>query len=90
MTLKCDCCGFVGEFADGEDAYRAGWDCPPHFTGYVSCNLCPGSYIVLGETYLHEPDHERWAIGGRPAEWQIPRDRDGLIITGIPRKSKAN
>lgn len=44
MKLKCECCGFEQEFKDGEEAFQAGWDAPPHFSQYVSCNLCPGSW----------------------------------------------
>lgn len=71
-TLKCQCCGFEQEFADGEGPFVLGWDAPPHFTGYVCCNLCPGSWVVLGETHLHAAAHEKWAIEGRPAEWETP------------------
>lgn len=72
MTLKCQCCGHEQEFKDGEEAFQAGWDCPPHFTGYVCCDLCPGSFVVLGITHQHEPEHKRWAIEGRPAEFTPP------------------
>ena len=48
MKLKCQCCGFEQEFDSREAAFQAGWDAPPHFTGYVTCNLCPGVCIVMG------------------------------------------
>jgi hypothetical protein len=54
MKLKCQCCGHEREFKDGEEAFQAGWDAPPHFTGYVCCELCPGSWVVLGETHRHQ------------------------------------
>jgi hypothetical protein len=72
MKLKCQCCGFEQEFLDGEAAFKAGWDAPPHFSGYISCDLCPGSLIVMGQTHKHAPDHERWAKEGRPKEFEVP------------------
>jgi hypothetical protein len=72
MELKCQCCGFIKEFQDGEEAFLDGWDCPPHFTGYVCCDLCPGSFVVLGCTSKHAETHERWLKEGRPTEFQIP------------------
>jgi hypothetical protein len=80
MKLTCQCCGFTQYFDDGEVAFHAGWDCPPHFTGYVCCNLCPGSFVVLGMTDKHKADHERWKRDGRPAEFQIPMDEEGKRI----------
>lgn len=74
MTLTCDCCGFSQEFIDGEEAFEAGWDAPPHFSQYVSCNLCPGSWIVLGEIHKHGPAHDKWRREGRPKEFQIPEE----------------
>ncbi len=77
MTLTCQCCGFEQDFTDGEQAFNEGWDCPPHFTGYVCCNLCPGSFVVMGLTHLHHGAHERWAREGRPAEFEmVPEDVD--------------
>ena len=73
MKLKCECCGFEKDFVDGDEAFYAGWDCPPHFTGYVCCDLCPGSFVVLGITYKHQEAHERWKISGRPAEFEPPK-----------------
>jgi hypothetical protein len=72
MTLKCQCCGFEKEFADGEEAFQAGWDAPPHFSGYVACDLCPGSFVVLGMTDQHSAAHEKWKREGRPAEFEPP------------------
>lgn len=53
MKLKCDCCGFEREFASANDAFQAGWDAPPHFTGYVTCELYPAAFVVLGRTREH-------------------------------------
>ena len=75
MLLTCECCGFSAEFVDGEEAFQAGWDSPPHFTGYVCCNLCPGSFVVLGCTQRHTEAHERWKTEGRPKEFQIPEEQ---------------
>ena len=74
MKLKCQCCGFEATFQDGEAAFVAGWDAPPHFTGYVCCDLCPGSFVVLGITHRHAAAHEHWKQVGRPAEFEIPED----------------
>jgi hypothetical protein len=71
MNLKCQCCGFERQFADGEAAFEAGWDAPPHFTGYVACNLCPAVCIVLG--LPHRVAHAMWAREGRPAEFSIAK-----------------
>lgn len=76
MKLKCQCCGFEQEFKDGEEAFRAGWDAPPYFTGYVACNLCPGSWVVFGETAKHAAAHARWEQEGRPAEFEWPRNEE--------------
>jgi hypothetical protein len=83
VELTCVCCGFTQEFADGEAAFQAGWDAPPHFTGYVACNLCPAAFIVLGKTQeLHAEIHEKWAREGRPDHFSQetcirPQDRIG-------------
>ena len=74
MILTCQCCGFSQEFKDAEEAFKIGWDAPPHFTGYVCCNLCPGSFVVLGLTYRHTKVHEIWKAHGRPKEFQIPEE----------------
>ena len=72
VKLICECCGFIQEFTDLEEAFDKGWDAPPHFTGYVCCDLCPGSFLSLGITYLHEKAHKKWAVEGRPKEFEIP------------------
>lgn len=46
MTLKCEACGVEKEFADAEEAFRDGWDAPPHFP-YVGCDKCPGAPIFI-------------------------------------------
>lgn len=74
IRLTCDCCGFSEHFQDGQDAFEQGWDAPPYFTGYVGCNLCPGSYIVLGRTDRHAPLHEKWNREGRPEAFDSERD----------------
>ncbi len=71
MKLTCDCCGISAEFVDGEAAFQAGWDAPPHFTGYVACDLCPAVCIVLGAS--HATAHALWAKEGRPAEFSIAK-----------------
>lgn len=76
MTLKCDCCGFEQEFSDPGEAFNIGWDCAPYFTGYVSCNLCPASYVVLRQTERHAAAHKKWQEEGRPAEFELPDDVD--------------
>lgn len=77
MELTCQCCGFKKEFPDGEAAFQAGWDAPPHFTGYVCCDLCPGSFVVLGCTEKHTAAHEKWKAEGRPMDFVPPIDFDG-------------
>lgn len=73
LRLKCMCCNFEQTFKDGEEAFSQGWDAPPHFTGYICCNLCPASHLVLGEkNTAHEQQHERWARDGRPEDFEIP------------------
>lgn len=71
MKLKCDCCGFEQEFTDGEAAFEAGWDAPPHFTGFVCCHLCPAVCVVLGMP--HNKAHALWKHEGRPEEWTIAK-----------------
>ena len=66
IKLTCDCCNFSQEFKDGQEAFEKGWDAPPYFSQYISCNLCPGSFIVLGKTSLHNAEHKRWEEKGRP------------------------
>jgi hypothetical protein len=71
MILKCQCCGFEAKFTDGEAAFEAGWDAPPHFTGYVCCNLCPAVCVVL--RLPHEAAHAMWAREGRPVEFSVAK-----------------
>ena len=66
MFLKCECCKFEKEFLHGDSAFRAGWDAPPFFTGYVTCDLCPASFALFQQTNQHEAAHARWKIEGRP------------------------
>ena len=69
MKLKCQCCGFEQDFDSLETAFQAGWDAPPHFTGYVTCDLCPAVCIVAGLS--HEKAHEHWQKYGRPTEFNL-------------------
>ncbi len=69
MKLKCQCCGFEQEFDSQEAAFQAGWDAPPHFTGYVTCNLCPGVCIVMGLS--HAKAHDHWQKYGRPMDFNL-------------------
>jgi hypothetical protein len=72
MRLKCMCCGFEQDFLDAEEAFQKGWDAPPHFTGYVACNLCPASIlIIIDGPERHAQVHKRWAEGGRPDDFSI-------------------
>lgn len=66
VFYKCNCCGFVQEFNSKEEAFDQGWDIPPYFTGYITCNFCPAAYVVLGQTWKHKEIHEKWAKEGRP------------------------
>jgi peptide subunit release factor 1 (eRF1) len=47
VKLKCEGCGVEAEFNSGDEAFRAGWDCPPMFTGVVTCPKCPSAPILL-------------------------------------------
>ena len=47
VKLKCEGCGVEAEFGSGDEAFRAGWDCPPMFTGVVTCPKCPSAPILL-------------------------------------------
>lgn len=76
VKLTCQCCGYAREFEDGQAAFDAGWDAPPTFTTHVSCDLCPGSWIVLGCTGMHAAAHARWEREGRPAEFEWPRKEE--------------
>lgn len=71
LTLKCQCCGFEQVFDDAEDAFQKGWDAPPHFTGYVACDLCPASILIMQGPQGHEAVHKRWAVEGRPREFDV-------------------
>jgi hypothetical protein len=77
MNLKCQCCGVEKDFPDGEAAYRAGWDAPPHFTTHVCCDLCPAVCVVLRAS--HAKAHALWEKEGRPSEFTVAKcgtDRD--------------
>jgi len=63
MLLTCQCCSVTTEFVDAEEAFNKGWDAPPHFTGYISCNLCPISFLYGVD---HTPIHVKWTQEGRP------------------------
>lgn len=69
MKLKCQCCGHEAEFADGEAAFDAGWDAPPHFNQHVCCNLCPAVCVVMGAG--HTKAHAHWAKEGRPDDFTL-------------------
>jgi hypothetical protein len=70
VILKCLCCGFEAEFPDAEAAFKAGWDCPPHFTASpICCDLCP-SVAAMGMVD-HSAAHERWEREGRPREFDM-------------------
>lgn len=71
MKLKCQCCGIEQEFKDGEEAFKEGWDAPPHFTGYVCCKLCPAVCVVIG--LPHTKAHALWEKEGRPAEFTVEK-----------------
>lgn len=71
MKLKCQCCGVEQEFKNGEEAFTAGWDAPPHFTGFVACNLCPAICLVRKRT--HHKAHALWAKEGRPKEFTVAK-----------------
>lgn len=71
ITLKCQCCGFEQNFDDDEAAFDAGWDAPPHFSQYISCNLCPAICIIMGES--HAKAHALWAVEGRPPEFNVAK-----------------
>lgn len=66
VTLTCECCQVTVTFTSAQAAQDAGWDCPPHVSKWVACNLCPSSLIVLGEISRHARAHRRWREYGRP------------------------
>lgn len=45
ITLKCQGCGREETFESPARAFEAGWDCPPYFTGYITCDSCPISTV---------------------------------------------
>lgn len=75
ILLTCECCGFVQQFKDGEEAFEAGWDAPPHFTQFIVCSLCPTAGIVLSmsagnaKDSMHKKAHAHWRDHGRPEEF---------------------
>jgi len=71
MKLMCQCCGIEKEFADDEEAFQQGWDAPPHFSGYVCCDLCPAVCVVLGAS--HRLAHADWEKHGRPDRFSVVR-----------------
>jgi hypothetical protein len=71
FMLRCQCCGIERQFSDEEDAFKAGWDAPPHFTGYICCDLCPAVCIVLGQP--HTKAHALWAKEGRPTQFSVAK-----------------
>lgn len=71
MKLKCQCCGIEREFADAEEAFKAGWDAPPHFTGHVCCHLCPAVCVVMGLS--HSKAHALWEREGRPEKFSVAK-----------------
>ena len=101
MIYTCQCCGFQQEFADGEAAFKGGWDTAPHYTGLELCNLCPASLVVLKES--HASVHARWEVEGRPPtftqesclepEYRVPQaelDAMKLILDRIQAAREAN
>ncbi len=71
MLLKCQCCGYEQEFKDGEEAFQAGWDAPPHFTGFICCHLCPAVCVVMNKG--HTMAHALWEREGRPKQWTFAK-----------------
>ena len=47
VKLKCEGCGVEAEFNSAEEAFHAGWDCPPRFPWIVTCPKCPSAPILL-------------------------------------------
>jgi hypothetical protein len=71
MKLKCQCCGIEEEFQDGEEAFKKGWDAPPHFLFHVTCNLCPAVCVVMGAP--HDLAHDLWSKEGRPEHFSVAK-----------------
>ncbi len=67
MKLRCQCCGIEREFKDGEEAFQAGWDAPPHFSTHICCDICPAVCLVLNAG--HTKAHAYWEKHGRPKEF---------------------
>ncbi|MBI4728744.1 MAG: hypothetical protein HY775_04485 [Acidobacteria bacterium] len=66
MHLVCECCGYPREFRDADEAFEAGWDCRPYFSGPIICELCPSTLVTLRMTDRHERAHSEWMASGRP------------------------
>jgi hypothetical protein len=47
LKLKCERCGVEADFKSAEEAFRAGWDCPPIFPGVITCPNCPSAPILF-------------------------------------------
>ncbi len=47
VKLKCEGCGVEAEFSSTKEAFEAGWDCQPMFTGVITCPNCPSAPILL-------------------------------------------
>ena len=45
IAIKCQGCGKEETFESPAAAFEAGWDCPPYFTGYITCDSCPISTV---------------------------------------------
>lgn len=74
IIFKCECCGFERGFETAERSFAEGWDTPPYFSGYVTCNLCPSSHLLLGIS--HQEAHDRWAKCGRPGWSKCTNDSE--------------
>lgn len=40
IYLKCEGCSVEAEFNNHNEAFNAGWDCPPHFFTHITCPDC--------------------------------------------------
>ena len=79
VKLKCECCGFEREFEDREEAFEEGWDAPPHFSQFVTCELCPSAPLVLGHKEEHDKAHARWEREGRPATFTESMEKGDVV-----------
>lgn len=73
ITLTCKCCEHTQTFAGPEEAFTAGWDCPPHFTGPITCDLCPSALVLMPDSSIaiqHRARHEEWKVSGRPGKFR--------------------